>query len=351
MTAHDLITLISQLPKDIAFPYVDDDNKAVFVVSVKAPEGPITIRRSEQGKTVSISCNMLWRIAGAIEETRPFNVDRVLGASYNTRSALEALIAHTPPFYFCYPGRIERVAGRESVQTGHKHLVWCPQAPHANGELHKKDVETVISEVPGHEIMYDAIVFTKNGKRILNIDPTMRRHTQIQISLFVIGQQLGYRTWIAQNDRNIEYQNKKLVEHTGAIKNLQDVELLDDYNDAQRAALLIDCIWFKNSHLLPAVMEVEHSTGITSGLDRMQTLYEFIKPFQTRWVIVAPDEDRSRVLKHCQKPQFKKMRPRYFSYSAVEELHSLCSNRKLKGVTEDFIDCFMEETIPHENIL
>ena len=348
MTAHDLIALISQLPKGIDFPYVDDTNKTVAVVSIEDPNGPITIRRSGQSKTVTMSGNMLRRIAAAVAENRPFNVDRVLGASYNTRSALEALLAHTPPFYFCYPGRIERIEGKEFTKPGHKHLLFCPQTPHASGQLHKKEIDFVTSEVPGYEIVYDSIIFTtKTGKRIPNIDPTIRRHTQIQISLFVIGQQLGYRTWIAQNDRNIEYQNKKLVEHTGAIQNLQDEKLLDDYNDAQRAALLIDCIWFKNSHLLPAVMEIEHSTGITSGLDRMQTLYEFIKPFQTRWVIVAPDEDRNRVFKHCQKPQFKKMRPRYFSYSAVEELHGLCLSRKLKGITDEFLDCFMEETVKY----
>lgn len=79
---------------------------------------------------------------------------------------------------------------------------------------------------------------------------------------------------------------------------------------------------------------------------RMLTLYEYIKPFQTRWVIVAPDDDRNLVFKHCQKPQFRKMKPRFFAYSAVEELNSLCSNRKLRGISEDFLDCFMEQTVP-----
>lgn len=346
MTASELVQLISQLPKGEGFSYIGDEGRKIEIVSVTKPDGPIVVKRPAQvAKTASISKNMLSRVADGIHANVPFNIDRLLAASGNTRSVLEALLAHTPPFYYCYPGRIERVAGAESITQGSKHLVWCPGDLHENGKLCQKNIDAVFSEVPGREIFYDAIILTKNGKRIPNIDPSLRRHTQIQISLFVIGQQLGYRTWIAQNDRNIEYQDKKLIDHPRAIKNLQDEKLLEDYNDAQKAALMIDCIWFKNSHLLPAVMEIEHSTGITSGLDRMQTLYEYIKPFQTRWVIVAPDEDRSRVFRHCQKPQFKKMRPRYFPYSAVEELHSLCLGRKLRGVTEDFLDCFMEETV------
>jgi len=38
------------------------------------------------------------------------------------------------------------------------------------------------------------------------------------------------------------------------------------------------------------------------------------------------------------------MNPLYFPYSSVEELYSLCQRRKVKGITEDFLDCFMEKT-------
>jgi type II restriction enzyme len=42
---------------------------------------------------------MLWRLANAIQEDAPINLDRVLGASYNSRSVIESLLAHTPQFY------------------------------------------------------------------------------------------------------------------------------------------------------------------------------------------------------------------------------------------------------------
>ena len=92
-------------------------------------------------------------------------------------------------------------------------------------------------------------------------------------------------------------------------------------------------------------MEVEHSTGVTSGLTRMKNFYDHFPPFPTRYAIVAPDDLRAKVLKECNKPQFRQLNPKFFSYSSVEELYSLCQRRKLQGVTEEFLDCFMEDTV------
>lgn len=114
------------------------------------------------------------------------------------------------------------------------------------------------------------------------------------------------------------------------------------YDDAIQAALLIDCIWFKNGKLMPAVMEVEHSTGVTSGLSRMKNFKDKFPPFPARYLIVAPDEDRDKVIKEANKPQFGDLDTKYFTYSTVEELYALCQRRKLKGVTVEFLDCFME---------
>ncbi len=93
---------------------------------------------------------------------------------------------------------------------------------------------------------------------------------------------------------------------------------------------------------MPAVMEVEHSTGVTSGLTRMKKFQDHIPPFPTRYVIVAADDDRKRVVQEANKPQFRELDVRFFPYSAVEELYALCQKRKLKGITEDFLDFYME---------
>lgn len=287
---------------------------------------------------------MIWRLANAISPDQPVNVDRVFGASYNTRSVLESLLAHTPQFYYCYPGRIENTGNQATIKKGHKHLIWKPEAPHENGKAILTETEVVISEVTSLEARYDALLLPESqGKKDLNID-LERRHAQIQVALYFIGKQLGYRTWIARNDQGIVYKNQRLGEYEGIISRLEDERLIQSHRDAIQAALLIDCIWFKNGRLMPAVMEVEHSTGVTSGLTRMKTFQDLFPPFKTRFVIVAADDERAKVMREANKSQFESLEAKFFPYSAVEELYVLCQNRKLRGVTEEFLDCYMEAT-------
>jgi len=329
-------------------------NKGLIKIDhVELPEGPIYIKRwnpskgesSNNKRPVTISSKMLWRLANAIQPYQPINVDRTLGASYNTRSVLEALLAHTPQFYHSYPGRIEDINSKTKIQKGHKHLLWKPDTPHALGKPMEAETDIVISEIPAMEAYYEALVIPDSLiKQDLDID-IQRRHAQIQIALYFIGKQLGYKTWIAQNDKGIVYQNKRFGEYEGIIARLDEEILIKSHAEAIKAALLIDCIWFKNGRLMPAVMEVEHSTGVTSGLTRMKHFQDRFPPFPTRYVIVASDDDRKKVVQEANKPQFKDMDVRFFPYSAVEELYALCQKRKLRGITEDFLDCYMESVL------
>jgi len=357
ITAANLVNSIDHLNKKVHYNYIDRSNRSVIkIVRVERPEGPIYIKRfdpslpnaEKSAQEVTISSNMIWRVANAIQGDVPINIDRILGASYNTRSVLESLLAYTPQFHITYPGRIESNVSSSEIKQGHKHLIWLPDNPHEEGILNEIETQKVISEIPSQLAIYESLAITQNvsnaSHSALDIE-TERRHAQIQIALFLIGRQLGFRTWIAQNDKSITYNNKKIGEMDGIIVSLKDETLLTAFQDAVKAALLIDCIWFKNHKLMPAVMEVEHTTGITSGLSRMKNFKDKFPPFPTRYVVVAPDEDRHKVLQECNKEQFRDLNPLYFPYSSVEELYSLCQRRKIKGVTEDFLDCFMEQTL------
>ncbi len=351
ITASNLISFINQLNKNIAYNYVNPTTKGLIkIIGIDLPEGPIRIKRwnpskgeTESGKQIeTISTEMIWRVANALLPNQPINLDRVLGGSYNTRSVLESLISHTPEFYFCYPGRIENKGTHTSIKHGHKHLMWKPETPHEIGVLQEAETEIVISEMPALDVFYDALVLPDTVP-VNNLDINIqRRHAQIQIALYFIGRQLNFRTWIAQNDKGILYQNKKIGEYEGIISSLHNEQLMSAYDEAIQAALMIDCIWFKNGKLMPAVMEVEHSTGVTSGLSRMKNFKDKFPPFPTRYVIVAPDEDRDKVIKEATKPQFRDLDAKYFTYSSVEELYSLCQRRNIRGVTEEFLDCYME---------
>lgn len=354
LTASNLASFIKQLDSNAVYQYINSKNKGLIqIVNVELPEGPIWIRRwdpskkqvSSGKKVESISSEMIWRIANALSPNQPINFERVLGASYNTRSVLESLLAHTPQFHYCYPGRIENTGGDSKVVDGHKHLMWTPDNPHEQGKIYEAKTDIVISEVPALEAFYDSLVLPDTIETpTIDID-LKRTHALMQVALYTIGKQLGFRTWVAQNDKGILYQNKKLAESEGIIASLKDEKLMSAYDDAIRAALLIDCIWFKNGKLMPAVMEVEHSTGVTSGLTRMKNFKDSFPPFPTRYVIVAADENRDRVVREANKPQFRDLNTLFFPYSAVTELYALCQKRKLRGVTEEFLDCYMEPVL------
>lgn len=356
ITGYNLVSFINQLPKNQDYNYINERTPGLIrITRVEMPSGPIYVKRwrpskgetPEGAREVPISPEMIWRVANAIFEGQPINLDRILGASYNTRSVLESLIAHTPQFYYCYPGRVFDINGNSTVEKGHKHIVWVPSEPHPNGVLVYKDTEVAISEIPTSAAVYEALTIPDTVDfQGMDID-VARRHTQIQIAIYLIGLQLGFRTWIAQNDKGILYQNKPLIEQTGIVKSLQNENLVSPYEGAVSAGLFIDCIWFKNGRLMPAVMEVEHTTGVTSGLTRMLNFYNKIPPIKTRYVIVAPDEDRDTVIQEANKPMFKDLDVRYFPYSAVEELYVICQRRKLRGITEEFLDCYMEPVVVH----
>ena len=286
---------------------------------------------------------MIRRVAHAISPDVPINIDRILGASYNTRSALEALLAHTPQFQYCYPGRIEFGESSSAIKKGHKHLMWLPNEPHPQGITLEREVSGMtISEIPSRDVVYEALVLPPAQSESLVPPDVQRRHAQIQIALAEIGKQLGFKTWVAQNDKAIVYKGKRLGEMDGVLMRLEDVQLLSSFKDAVKAALLIDLIWFRNAKFMPAVIEIEHTTGVTSGLTRMKNFQDRLPPFPTRWVIAASDEDRQKVITECNKPQFQSLDAQFFPYSAVDELYSLCQKRKIKGVNDEFLDCFME---------
>ncbi len=354
LTASNIVKAIGNLPKDQWFEYVSPRNKGkVKIVSITLPEGPIIIKRADSVKNESISSKMIWRLANAMIPNVPVNVDRVYAGSYNTRSVLETLIAHTPEFYWCTPGRIELENSTQEIKSGHKHLVWRPDSRHANGVLIKFDTDVVISEIPSVNAIYEALQIPNVLAQGITDINVQRRHLQIQIALVAIGYQLGFRTWVARNDQGITYGNKKVGELDGIIVSLEQENLMKAWGEAVKAATHIDCIWFRNGKFMPAVMEVEHSTGVVSGLARMKRLKDQLPPFPTRYVIVAPDEDRGKVLKEANEPQFHDLQTMFFPYSAVDELYALCQKRKLtnKAVNEGFLDCFMEPCLDSSTLL
>lgn len=75
----------------------------------------------------------------------------------------------------------------------------------------------------------------------------------------------------------------------------------------------------------------------------MKGLRDTMPEFNTRYVIVAPDDDRDKVIDEVNRPQFLSLDACYFPYSSGEELYYICTHRNLHGITQDFLDCYMEK--------
>lgn len=354
-SCENLVDAIYALPRNKTYNYVHDATHTVIkIMNVDKPYGPITIKRwdptrgeTEAGAEIqSISKEMLFRLANAVTEDLPINVDRVFGASYNTRSALEALVCHTPQFYYCYPGRIENKNGATKIKKGHKHILWCPNDPHPAGELHEKALEHMeISEIPTKNVVYNALelpaTFSTAAKTL--DAQTQRVHSLMQMAIYEIGKGFGFDTYIALNDSGIKYKGKPLHDHENIVKDLREEPTVSGFDGAADAGKLIDAIWF-TKRSIPAVFEVEHSTGVTSGLNRMKGFMEHLPAYsKMRFVIVADENLRDKVIQEINKPQFRDMHAYYLPYETVNEMLFLVQTRKLHGITEDFIDTFLED--------
>ena len=354
VTAANLVSAINSLNKDIIYDYPNAKTRTkIQIVNIKLPEGPIRIKRCDPSKGESfaeqvertISNKMLWRLANSIKPDHPINIDRVFGASYNTRSALEALLLHTEYFYICYPGRLERTGEVTEVKHGHKHLIYCPDTPHPKEQIGIKEINNVVINDIEREFMIDSLLLDPQKIASNKIDINIqRRHAQIQVLLIKCAEAMGLRTWVAKNDHSIQYNDKKLIEMESVLKKLSDASSLRGYDQAAPAGELIDIIWFgENEKKIPAIIEIEHSTGITSGLNRMKGFQkEAPELAHMTYIIAAPDETRAQVFLKANKPQFKDMNIKFLPYSAIEDLYLLCQ-RNLKGIDNiKFFHTFLE---------
>ena len=348
-TASNICNAIDALDKSVRYEYLNPRNHGqIMIVSVRKPEGPVVIRRRKSpgaafGAEESISPQMIWRVANALNSGIPVNLDRILGGSYNTRSVLESLLAYTPEIRFCYPGRWENIDGHLAIKRGHKHIV-LSDTPHAAGALAELELgeDCVISEIPSLGMMYDVVPVVQAGADPLEIE-IRRRHSQMQVALYEIAKALDMRTWLAVEDHGIKYNGTPILQHQNIVTDLRAENSICTYPDAVEVAKHIDCLFFNGG--LPFAFEVEHTTGVTSGLTRMLNFRNKAEHLNTHYVVVAPDESRNLVMQKSQPSQFDDIEPLFFPYSQVEELYSFISRHggRMYGVKKDFLLNFMEK--------
>lgn len=130
-------------------------------------------------------------------------------------------------------------------------------------------------------------------------------HSEVQSWLRDLGRALGYRVWIAANDRGRLYNGRPLGE--GCLEALPPALMAAPGADAVR---LIDVLWLRaDADRVAAAFEVEHSTSIYSGIVRMLDLaLGHADPHAEGGLfLVAPDARETEVRAQLARPAFARI--------------------------------------------
>lgn len=349
--AIDLTVLVgwcSQLDKGVELPYINPNNTSrITIHAVPLPYGPIVFSRRKKGqrattpKLETISIRTLRLLASKIEPQTAFTIDVLRNGGGNNRSVIEAIFARLPEFFTCRPATC-----LDGVTENVKHLYWDPDRKHKLGEVVETDSIRGIMSNPRFKTEATTPkqqTLTHTASNFLKL----RRHEQIQVLLFEIGAALGYRNWIAGNDRSIKLNGKPLIKDIASINDLSLVNILQPFPAAQKAARLIDLIYFKPDGYIPAVFEIESTTTISSGLARMEEfrlnlngVFRNRGSLGTCFVIVANEDRRAEVLRKAAAPQYKDLAVRFMSYGEVEELWRFCQLGRGIALNDRAIEAF-----------
>jgi len=167
-----------------------------------------------------------------------------------------------------------------------------------------------IIKIPEHAI---SKVVKKRGTEVVEQQEQEKSHTMIQYKLVELGNALGYKTWVAKNDRSNEFQGKKF-----SFLTIDNLPIVTKNPFHQRTIELIDVLWLKNDKIACA-FEIEHSTTIKSGALRLFDLAKLLD-HKIQLFIIAPDKREKELYNVIsQSPTLREeiaeFKPRYLLYS------------------------------------
>lgn len=144
-------------------------------------------------------------------------------------------------------------------------------------------------------------------------------HTEVQIWLRDLGHALGFKVWVASNDRSRAAGNGLLAD--GCLTELPPGLAQSPAADTIR---LIDILWIAtDTGRVAAAFEVEHTTSIYSGIVRMLDLALGIPAHAADcYFLVAPDEREADVREQFSRPAFSRvgdLNLRYLPYSELRQ--------------------------------
>lgn len=142
-------------------------------------------------------------------------------------------------------------------------------------------------------------------------------HTEIQGWLRDLGTALGFKVWIAANDRARPYGGGRLADHC-----LDSLPPAFENSLAVETIRLIDVLWLSPAgERVEAAFEVEHTTSIYSGIVRMLDLALGLpEHMAAAYFLVAPDDREDDVQAQFARPAFSRVAEldlRFLPYSEL----------------------------------
>jgi hypothetical protein len=129
-------------------------------------------------------------------------------------------------------------------------------------------------------------------------------HTEIQWLLLKLGADMGFKVWVARNDKGKDYKGKKFSDISKLVQGLPL-----QFDDATNKTIeLIDVLWLQGNAIV-AAFEIESTTSIYSGLLRMSDLIAMQPNLNIPLYLVAPDEKCDKVMTEVNRPTFSRLSP------------------------------------------
>ena len=162
-------------------------------------------------------------------------------------------------------------------------------------------------------------------------ESVVSEHIEMQWKLINLGKKAGSKVWVPKNDQ------KKIVDAYGFSDFETEFSAGIDFN--AKYVENIDVVW-KEEFRIDAAFEIEHSTGIYSGLLRFSDLKIIAPNSIYPLFIVAPVTQLNRLREQINRPTFKKMdfgqKVRYLSYEKVNEIDKLFE-KSSSGLSTDLL--------------
>lgn len=146
-------------------------------------------------------------------------------------------------------------------------------------------------------------------------------HVEMQWKLLNLGKKAGSKVWVPKSDQ------RKIINIYG-YSDFEE-EFATGIDIQAKYVENIDVVW-KEEFKIDAAFEIEHTTGIYSGLLRFSDLNIVAPNSLYPLFIVAPVSQRNRLKEQLDRPTFRKMdfgkKVRYLSYETVDEIDKFFEN-------------------------